>query len=132
MHDHETRDRLHYSANEGASNEANQEGDNLWLVFETGLIGDAGTIVPEAVWPATGRVTALVASTVEHSGSVGAEMARVDCLAGPCCGLTECRCEPGLQIRFGGGNGVIEVDGNSYRITPAFGAAGAGVPWNLG
>jgi hypothetical protein len=132
LHDHERRDRLHYEASEVANDEANLQDDSLWLTFETGLVADAGTIVPQSIWPATGRVTALVGSTVEHGATIDAEMERVDCLAGPCCGYTACMCAPKLRLHFSGDFGVIEVDGTSYRITPAPGPIGAGRAWTLG
>jgi hypothetical protein len=132
LHDHERRDRLHYEASEVANDEANLEGDALWLTFETGLVADAGTIVPEAVWPATGRVTALVGSAVEHGATIDAEMQRVDCLSGPCCGFSACTCAPKLRLHFAGDVGVIEADGTSYRITPKPGPVGAGRAWQLG
>jgi hypothetical protein len=132
LHDHEQRDRLDYTASEVASDEGTSESDAFFLKFLTGLVGDAGTIVPQAVWASTGRVTALVGPTVEHGATIDAAMRRVDCVGAPCCGFMECRCEPALQIRFGGRMGVIEVDGKSYRITPPPGAVGATQPWPLG
>lgn len=132
LHDHERRDRLHYEASEVGSDEANLQDDFLWLTFETGMVADAATIVPESIWPATGRVTALAGSTVEHGATIDAEMERVDCLNGPCCGFSACTCAPKLQLRFAGPIGVIEVDGSSYRLTPAPGPVGAGRAWALG
>jgi hypothetical protein len=132
LHDHERRDRLHYEASEVANDEANLQDDSLWLTFESGLVADAGTIVPPSIWPATGRVTALVGSSVEHGATIDAEMTRVDCVTGPCCGFSACTCAPRLQLRFGGDFGVIEVDGTSHRITPAPGPVGAGRAWKLG
>lgn len=132
LHDHERRDRLHHEAAEIAGDEASKQDDYLWLVFHTGLVAEAATIVPESAWPATGRITALVGSTVEHGATIAAEMERVDCLSGPCCGLTACECAPALQLRFAGPLGVIEVDGTSYRITPDPGPVGTGRAWTLG
>ncbi len=132
LHDHERRDRLHYEASEVANDEANLEDDSLWLTFETGIVADAGTIVPPSIWPATGRVTALVGSTVEHGATIDAEMERVDCRSGPCCGFSACTCAPKLRLHFAGDFGVIEVDGTSFRITPAPAPIGAGRAWELG
>jgi hypothetical protein len=132
LHDHERRDRLHYEASEVGSDEANLQDDFLWLTFETGLVADAGTIVPRSIWPATGRVTALAGSTVEHGATIDAEMERVDCVNGPCCGFSACTCAPKLQLRFAGPIGVIVVDGSSYRLTPNPGPVGAGRAWAIG
>jgi hypothetical protein len=132
LHDHERRDRLHYEAADVGTDEKDKQDDGLWLAFHTGLVAEAGTIVPGSIASATGRVTALVGSTVEHGVTISGEMERVDCRSGPCCGHGACECAPALQLRFAGPVGLIEVDGKSYRLTPDPGPVGTGRAWTLG
>ncbi len=131
LHDHRERDRGDYAGGDTDSDHATQEGDALALTLRESLSVDAGIIVPRAVWPTTERVTARASTTIHTSLQIQAEMRRVDCVTGGCCGMGECRCSPAFTLRFDPIDAALFVEDRLVGLFPPVKKLGSNEPWEL-
>jgi hypothetical protein len=133
LHDHRERDRGDYTGGWTDGDHATREGDALELNLHENLSVDAGVLVPRALWPTTDRVTARAGSTIRNTLEIDGEMRRTDCLDGrPCCGLTDCRCEPRFKLRFDPIDAALFVEGELIGLFPPVKKLGSNEPWELG
>jgi hypothetical protein len=83
------------------------------------------------VWPTTQRVTARAGTTIRNTLEIEAEMRRVNCLTGDCCGLPECRCAPAFTLRFDPINAALFIEGQLIGLFPPVKKLGSNEPWEL-
>ena len=81
---------------------------------------DAGLMIPQAMWPTTDRVTALVDCDVSSELDLSRESDTGHSKSSSCCadGGAACLCEPSFQLVVGPGNlAKLTVDGNTIMLS---------------
>ena len=81
---------------------------------------DAGLMIPQAMWPTTDRVTALVDCDVSSELDLSGESDTGHSKSSSCCadGGAACLCEPSFQLVVGPGNvAKLTVDGNTIMLS---------------
>lgn len=115
-HDHATRARDTFEDLQTGNGANVVLKDALTITMASGLVLDAGTIVPVATWPTTERVTADIYADLNHDITVDAKMERGDCAATACGGHGDCLCAPEFNLVVRGNDARLTVEGITYRL----------------